>query len=132
MPFEEVRHTADWSLQVWAKDLPELFAESARGMTALSGTRLSPGQKINRTIELVAADPESLLVSFLSELVYLGEQEHLSFDDFKILIDGNRLVAEIAGASILSMDKAIKAVTYHYLQIRQTVKGYEVEIVFDV
>jgi SHS2 domain-containing protein len=132
MPFEEIQHTADWSLRVWAADLAELFAESARGMTALSGIQLSPSQKTSRTIKSVAPDPESLLVSFLSELVYFGEQENLAFDEFKIRIANNQLTAEIAGASILSIDKAIKAVTYHNLQIRQTPKGYEVEIVFDV
>jgi SHS2 domain-containing protein len=132
MPFEEIQHTADWSLHVWATDLPELFSESARGMNALSGTRLSPAPKISRSIESVAPDHESLLVSFLSELVYFGEQEKLAFDEFKIRIAENRLTAELDGAAIISMDKAIKAVTYHNLQIRQTLKGFEVEIVFDV
>jgi SHS2 domain-containing protein len=36
------------------------------------------------------------------------------------------------GAPILSMDKAIKAVTFHNLQIQKTRRGVEVEIVFDV
>ena len=132
MPFEEIQHTADWSLRIWATDLPELFAESARGMNALSGTRLSPAPKISRTIELDAPDSESLLVSFLSELVYFGEQEKLAFDEFTIRLAKNRLTAKIAGGSILSIDKAIKAVTYHNLQILETPNGFEVEIVFDV
>ena len=132
MPFEEIQHIADWSLHVWATDLPELFAESARWMATLSVIRQSPGPKVSRTIETAAFDPESLLVNFLSELVYLGEKENLVFDEFKIRIAEDRLTAEMAGASILSIDKAIKAVTYHNLQIRQTLKGYEVEIVFDV
>ena len=119
-------------MHVWAADLPELFSESARGMTTLSGTRLSPGPRVSRTIESVSSDPESLLVSFLSELVYLGDQENLAFDEFKIRIAENRLAAEMTGNSILSIDKAIKAVTYHNLQIRQTPEGCEVVIVFDV
>jgi SHS2 domain-containing protein len=132
MPYEEIHHTADWSLRVWASDLPGLFAESARGMSALSGLRLSPGLKVNRTIVTVGPDPESLLVGFLSELIFIGEQEKLAFDEFNLRIVADRLTAEIAGAPILSMDKAIKAVTYHNLQIRQTLEGCEVEIVFDV
>jgi SHS2 domain-containing protein len=36
------------------------------------------------------------------------------------------------GAALVSMSKAIKAVTYHNLQIRKTERGVEVEIVFDV
>lgn len=132
MPFEEIPHTADWSLRVWAMDLPVLFIEAARGMVAIAGTRLAAGPRTSRTIVSIAPDHESLLVSFLSELLYIGEQEKLAFDEFKIKIEAERLSAEVVGAPILSIDKIIKAVTYHNLQIRQTSKGYEVEIVFDV
>jgi SHS2 domain-containing protein len=136
MPFEEIQHTADWCLRVWAMNLSELFAESARGMNALSGTRLTPGPKTDRTFESTAPDPESLLVAFLSELVYAAEQEHLAFESFQVSelkgLDGWKLKIEMSGAPIESIDKAIKAVTYHNLQIRQTERGVEVEIVFDV
>lgn len=132
MPFEELPHTADWSLHVWAHSLPALFAEAARGMNALSGVKQAPAPKTQRTFESAAPDPESLLVSFLSELVYAAEQENLAFDEFDIEVAGSRLKVEMSGAPIVSMDKAIKAVTYHNLQIRQTARGVEVEIVFDV
>ena len=132
MGFKEIPHTADWSLLVWAGDLPELFAEAARGMNFLAGVRLAPGPRTPRTFESAAPDPESLLVAFLSELVFAAEQEHLAFDEFKIQIAGTRLKVEMSGAPILSLNKAIKAVTYHNLQIRPTGRGCEVEIVFDV
>jgi SHS2 domain-containing protein len=132
MPFEEIQHTADWSLRVWAANLSELFAEAARGMTTLAGTRLVASPRTNRTIETSAPDIEGLLVSFLSEILYLSEEENLAFDEFKIQIEENRLSAEISGASIRSIDKTIKAVTYHNLLIQQTPRGFEVEIVFDV
>jgi SHS2 domain-containing protein len=137
MPFEEIPHTADWSLLVWAADLSTLFVESARGMTTLSGIKLAKKPRIVRTLSISAADKESLLVSFLSELVYYAEQDHLAFDHFDLNLDlkacqPSRLSAVLLGAPILSMDKAIKAVTYHNLHIHQTTRGYEVEIVFDV
>jgi len=132
MPFEEIQHTADWSLRVWAATLPELFAEAARGMTALAGARLAAAPRTSRTIEISSLDIEGLLVSFLSEILYLGEEEKLAFDEFKIQIVENRVSAEITGAAIRSIDKTIKAVTYHNLLIRQASRGYEVEIVFDV
>ena len=132
MGFEELPHTADWSLRVWAKSLPALFAEAARGMYALSGANQAEGPKVKRTFEAEATDAESLLVAFLSELVYAVEQEHLIFDEFDIQVKGIKLKVEMSGAPILSLAKAIKAVTYHNLQIQQTARGYEVEIVFDV
>jgi SHS2 domain-containing protein len=137
MPYEELSHTADWSLRVWATDLTQLFVESARGMTALAGIRLAKKPRVRRTFTISASDIESLLVSFLSELVYFSEKERLAFDHFNLSLnheDGQpiHLSATLHGAPILSMDKAIKAITYHYLQIQQTERGVEVEIVFDV
>ena len=66
MGFEEISHTADWALRVWADDLEGLFAEAARGMNALSGAQLAEGPKVKRTFEAEAPDAESLLVAFLS------------------------------------------------------------------
>jgi SHS2 domain-containing protein len=136
MPYEELPHTADWCLRVWAGSLTALFAEAARGMNALAGVRLAEGPRARRTFETKAPDPESLLVAFLSELVYAAEQEHLAFESFQVSeledLDGWKLKVEMSGAPIESMDKAIKAVTYHNMQIRQAERGVEVEIVFDV
>ncbi|HEX7542333.1 MAG TPA: archease [Anaerolineales bacterium] len=137
MPFEELSHTADWSLRVWAADLAHLFVETARGMNALAGIKLAEKPRVRHTFSASAPDTESLLVSFLSELVYHTEQDNLAFDDFDLSIDledgqPGRLSAILRGAPILSLDKAIKAVTYHNLQIQQTARGYEIEIVFDV
>jgi SHS2 domain-containing protein len=138
--FEELPHTADWAMRVTAPDLAGLFAESARGMNALAGVKLALSEaegfasvpKTHRTLNLSAPDTEGLLVAFLSELVYSAEQERLAFDELDIKVEGKTLKAEMSGAPILSLNKSIKAVTYHNLHIRQTARGYEVEIVFDV
>jgi SHS2 domain-containing protein len=134
--FEELPHTADWAIRVTAPDLAGLFAEAARGMNALTGARPAPGPRARRTVNLSAPDAESLLVAFLSELVYAAEQEKITFTGFQVgtfeRSGGWELKAEMDGAPLASVDKTIKAVTYHNLKIRKTGRGYEVEIVFDV
>jgi SHS2 domain-containing protein len=132
MGFEEIAHTADWSVRVWAPDLPALFDESARAMNALSGSVPGAGPRVVRAFEVEAPDAESLLVAFLSELVYSQEQENLAFDAFQLNVGSGRLKVEMEGAPIESVDKAIKAVTYHNLRIRNTDDGLETIIVFDV
>ena len=143
MGFEEISHTADWSVRVWAQNLPSLFAEAARAMNSLSGTRIGNGLRVKRTFESESPDVESLLVAFLSELVYCQEQENLAFDEFKfevkklalnraVVSNVEKLKVEMEGAQISSVDKAIKAVTYHNLQIKETELGFETTIVFDV
>ena len=132
MGFEEIPHTADWSIRVWADDLEGLLAESARGMNWLAGAELTDKPRITKTVETEGEDGESLLVAFLSELVYYAEQDNLGFDDFDIQINNGRLKAELGGAPLKSLNKAIKAVTWHKLEIKETARGLEVEIVFDV
>jgi len=144
MGFEEISHTADWSVHVWAEDVPSLFAEAARAMNALAGTVTDQGPRVKRMFESEGTDVESLLVAFLSELVYYQEQDHgLAFDIFALKIEepaltgeavskGQMLKVEMEGAQIVSTDKAIKAVTYHNLKIEKTNRGFEATIVFDV
>lgn len=132
MGYEEIPHTADWSIRVWAQDMVGLLAESARGMYWLAGARLADDPREVHTYETTGPDGESLLVAFLSELVYYAEQENLGFDDFDIQIKDGRLKVEMGGAPLHLLDKAIKAVTWHNLKINETARGLEVEIVFDV
>jgi SHS2 domain-containing protein len=77
-------------------------------------------------------DAESLLVAFLSELVYYHEQENLAFDTFNIQMSAEKISASMEGGEITSVDKAIKAVTFHGLEIEETERGVEATIVFDV
>jgi SHS2 domain-containing protein len=132
MGFEEISHTADWSARVWAKDLPSLFKEAAWAMNALAGTRIGNGTRLKQGFEVEGPDAESLLVAFLSELVYYQEQENLAFDVFELAVGDQKLKVEMEGAQIASSEKAIKAVTYHNLKIKKTKEGVETTIVFDV
>ena len=132
MGFEEIPHTADWSIRVWADDLEALLVESARGMYWLCGAEFVEQPRIKRSFEAEGIDGESLLVAFLSELIYYAEQEYAGFDNFEISIKNDRLKVEMEGAPLKSLSKAIKAVTWHKLEIKETARGLEVEIVFDV
>jgi len=128
----ELEHTADWALEVWAPDLAALLAEAARGMYRLMGVVLADGPRQGRRIELAGADRESLLVDFLAELLYLAESEGLAFDVFEIEAEEERIAASLEGAPMRSHAKDIKAVTYHHLEVRDTARGVDTRIVFDV
>jgi SHS2 domain-containing protein len=130
--FCELDHTADVELYVWGPDLPSLLEQAARGMFLLAGIHLKPGSRQTHQLELPVTDPESLLVNFLSELLFLGEVENLGFDNFDINIEGNTLHAELRGELLESQTKHIKAVTYHNLEVRKCPDGLEAKVVFDV
>ena len=89
-----------------------------------------PGE---RRISLHASDAESLLVRFLSELLWIEQNEHLAFDHVSVTVDGDyNLDAELHGFPIAQIDKEIKAVTYHNLAVQSSSAGLRVNIVFDV
>ena len=130
--YKEQFHTADWALHVWAASLPALFVAAARGMNNLSGAQPAQSPLVSRRFSAEAADNESLFVLFLSELVFVAEQEHLIFNKFNLKIQDSKLNVIMTGAPILSISKYIKAVTYHNLKIQKTETGFQVDIVLDV
>lgn len=130
--FREIEHTADWAMQVWAPGLPQLFKIALEGMNTLAEIKLRVDERIQRKIVLDAHDTETLLIDFLSEILYLGEKDNLGFNEIEVILGDGKLIAICSGASILSKKKEIKAVTYHNLEIIKNNDLYQVEIVFDV
>lgn len=130
--FEELAHTADWSLRVWAPDLAGLLEQAARGMYELSGVRLKEGSREQRSLKVESTDAEGLLVNFLGELLHFAEKENIAFDTYNLAVSESALRADLEGAAIAERSKEIKAVTYHNLKVEKKTTGLEVEIVFDV
>jgi SHS2 domain-containing protein len=131
--FEELQHTADWALRVWAPNREELFRQAAIGMNALMGLKLQD-EPVHKKVELylLAEDDESLLVGFLNEILFYLEIERIGFEDFPLKLNGNRLIAELWGKPIRSIEKPIKAVTFHNLVVQRGEDGLEARLVFDV
>jgi SHS2 domain-containing protein len=134
MGFEEIEHTADHAVKVYGIDLRELFISAAQGMTSLMIQDVSSvSGEITKAVKLETIDTESLLVEWLSELAYWAEAEMLVFNKFKIhTISATDIDASARGAKVADLEKHIKAVTYHNLNIVKTRKGLEATIVFDV
>jgi SHS2 domain-containing protein len=130
--FEEIEHTADWALRVWAPDLPGLLEQAARGMYSLSGLEFAEGQRVERELQVEAADNEGLLVNFLTELLHILDDRGLAFDDFRLIVSEHSVEAHLRGGKVKQRKKEIKAVTYHNLTVRKMPSGFSTEIVFDV
>ena len=129
-----VDHTADWALRVRGPDLVALFGRAALGMARLLAGDLAavPLQEA-RELALAADDAESLLVEFLGELAYWAERDGLVCPVVTLHeLTPTLLRATARGGRLAELQKHIKAVTYHDLNIRPTDDGLEVTIVFDV
>ena len=134
MGFEEVEHTADNALRIFGIDMKELLISAAEGMTRLMAADMSKvSAETEKSIAIEAIDAEGLLVEWLSELAFWAETEMLVFKKFRIhQITAWRLQAKIIGGRISKLEKHVKAVTYHNLEIIKTSQGLEATVVFDV
>ena len=132
--FEVVEHTADWALHVAGRDWQQLLVYAAQGMNSLlvADPAAVPLDE-ERHLELEADDAESLLVDWLSELAYWAETEQLIFHQFDLAeVTPTTLKATVRGGRAAELQKHIKAVTYHNLEIVETTNGLETTVVFDV
>ena len=132
--FEEIEHTADSALLVSGRTWEELLENAAHGMNTLMVTDVSAiGTQIQKQASVEAPDAEGLLVEWLSELAYWAEKELLVFSRFEFhQVTSTIIQATLFGGHMQEMQKHIKAVTYHNLEIVNTDKGLTATVVFDV
>ena len=132
--FEEIEHTADNALLVSGRSWEQLLINAARGMNSLMVTHVSAiGTQIKKQVAVKAEDAEGLLVEWLSELAYWAEKELLIFTRFEFKQAKSTIVqATLFGGNVHQLQKHIKAVTYHNLEIVKTDKGLKATVVFDV
>jgi SHS2 domain-containing protein len=132
--YEEIPHTADWSFRAFGSDLRDLFENAAFALFALEGARARSGVVENaRAVEINGIDYESLLVNWLTELLWLQELHHEMYSRFQIEnLTPTELRATVFGTPLDTLDKIIKAVTYHNLTIEQTANGWQCVVVVDV
>ncbi len=131
-PFEEIEHTADWAFRAFGATLPELFENAARALLSLEGAAEQP-TTVTRDVRVEGIDYESLLVNWLSELLYLQETRGETYHEFSITeLTATSLIAQIAGGPAGPLNKYVKAITYHNLEIKQTPEGWQATVVVDV
>jgi SHS2 domain-containing protein len=141
--FEILDHTADAAIRAHGSSAAELFENAARGMFSLMFDLSEIPATELRAIKVEARTPEDLLVSWLKELLFLFETEHIAFGEFHVTsltfptrTKSGSLQAEASGgqcAPLCRLGAAVKAVTYHGLRVSRGESGkWEAQVVFDV
>ena len=133
--FEILSHTADIKIKAYGATHAELFANALHGMfESVSPIIKQDTQTTTRSINLHAADFESLLVDFLADCLYLSDVHNEAYFDvlFEVL-NGTHLSAVVYGTPLLGFEGVeIKAVTYHDLHLEQHNGIWQATIVFDI
>lgn len=122
-------------MRIRGATLSELFSEAGRAMFhVMYGPCEDRG--IVRQIALEAEDLESLLVDYLSELLFIADTENLVFCTFDVDLQGNQLSAVVRGEPFDPERHAggtlIKGISYFGLEIVKEKDVYVVDIIFDI
>ncbi len=137
MPYEIFDHTADIGIKICAFDLKGIFVEAGKALFDVITDITSVEERLERNVAVTADGGEELLVAWLNELLYLFEVYNLLFCDFIVTeLDGKLLVAIAKGESFNEkkhvIKTAVKAVTYHQLEIREFNGKWEAKVILDI
>jgi SHS2 domain-containing protein len=139
--FEILEHPADVGFRAYGATLEELFQNSALAMLSLGCAPEGVKELERREIAVHATDVESLLFSWLAEILAAGDAEQLVFCRAEVL----NLVASESGFEVRgavygeefdrerhSAGTYIKAVTYHQLCVERMEDGWRAQVFLDV
>jgi SHS2 domain-containing protein len=140
MGYRIVDHTADLGIDVEAESLDELFVEAARGFADCITEVEKIGANRQRSVRVASDSLESLLVDWLSELLFVFETsgELFSAVDAELSRVGDewQIVATLGGEVFDEgrhpLKVPIKAITYHGLQVAEVDGAWSARVIFDI
>ena len=117
-------HTADAGIEVEADSLPEAFHEVSLAFTEIVTGGNLPQSKLSHDIVLESTDLDSLLVKFISDLIFLFDSDDFLVTSTKVEITSTSpfalkgtLFGDTYDQSEHGYGVEIKAVSYHLLEI---------------
>ena len=135
MSYEELSHTADVKIRARAPTCDALFGEVFLAlMHVMYGDDRKGGT--SRIIDINAPDRESLLLDFLSEVLFVSEVDGLVFCRADVHLDGMQIHAVLDGEPFDPARHAkgteVKGISYSGMSMGKDAKGYMLDILFDV
>ena len=132
--YEVLSHTADLKIRVFGSNKEELFSNAVLAMQDCLKSKSKNQSSEIRDVEIKSSSLETLLVDFLSEVLYLTQvnkevYNKIKFEEFSDI----KIKAKLYGKKAESFGEDIKGITYHDLTIAQQSNGtWEAVILFDI
>ncbi len=137
--YQQVDHTADLAISIWAPDLESLFEEGAFAlvdiMTEGAARRDSTEGLDARALEIEALDLEDLLIQWLNEVIYLAVTEGFTVAYAELSLSENtphNLEAKVQGSEQSQLKGELKSATYHGLELKKQDGAWRAFVVIDV
>jgi SHS2 domain-containing protein len=142
-PFEILEHPADVGFLAYGSTLAELFENAALAMCSLACAQEKIEEREQREIMASGADVESLLYSWLTEILAVADAEQLVFrragvSELREPQAGTPGMAKgIARGEKFDRERHaagtyIKAVTLHQFAVERTSDGFRARVYLDV
>jgi SHS2 domain-containing protein len=150
--FRLLEHTADMGIAAQGDTLVALYVQAALGLRQILTACTDIRPEVECLVEVRGEDREELMVNWLSELLFLLESKRLlpaAFEIDNIELDTGeietgemnslgdcRLRARVFGETFDPerhyLDREIKAVTYHRIEVEPTATGWRAQVYVDL
>jgi SHS2 domain-containing protein len=135
--FRILEHTADVGFEAWGATREEVFANAARALISLIVDLEAVNPREQVAVQIQGSDPASVLVNWLSELIYLHDAEAWLFREFEIQnLQDDSLSALARGEkfdrSRHQVKLMVKAITYHQLALEESPQGWRAQVYVDI
>jgi SHS2 domain-containing protein len=135
--YRQLAHTADLGLRIWGATREELFENAGAALTAVLTDRRRLRREKTAEILLEAPDLEALLVAWLNHLLYLYDVDAFLGREFQVTeLTPQRLAAQARGETYDPgrhvARTAVKAATYHHLEIISRNGRWQATVILDL
>ncbi len=137
LPFRVLEHTADIGFEAFGASRQDVFRNAGRALMHLMVDLETIAPCEGKPLHTEASDMPSLLVNWLSEILYLFDAEGWLFRDFHFDALTERGLTATARGEKFDRRKhqvklLVKAVTYHQLDLRETAEGWRAQVYVDI
>lgn len=139
--FEFLEHTADVYIAAHGKTMEEAFENAALAMFEVMTDTQKVSPEVEDSVEVETEDEYALLYSWLEALLVKFETKNMLYSKFKIpgieeTSEGFRIKASVWGekfnAEKHTQKVAVKAVTYHRMEIIKEIDKVTLEFILDI
>ena len=130
-------HTADIGIRAQGSTLAEVFAQFARGLTSLIAEDSALEPRETRPIRLSAGDAESLLLTWLQELLFWFSTDRFLPVEYALEEVTPTLLRGVVRGERFDLSRHIqgrevKAITRHLLEVRHHGGGWQGQVIVDI
>jgi SHS2 domain-containing protein len=135
--FEVLEHPADIGFRAYASTLAEVYVASAIAMLSIADDPAAAEPRVRYPLAVESGDRESLMVDWLSEVLYWYDGKGIAFREFQVEAFREDAIRAIGLGEPRDAERhrarvIVKAVTYHQLKIERRGDLWVTEVYLDI